>query len=76
MNLQLQCIMMATFTLESDGGDNGTRGFVWAFKADTLEPLWKEPFWTVPKEERVGRKVNIRAEVPYGHRCRLIQIQI
>ncbi|KQL52155.1 hypothetical protein AN964_00375 [Heyndrickxia shackletonii] len=33
----------------SSGGDNGTRGFVWAFKADTLEPLWKEPFWTVPK---------------------------
>ncbi|QQZ11338.1 PQQ-binding-like beta-propeller repeat protein [Heyndrickxia vini] len=33
----------------SSGGDNGTRGFVWAFKADTLEPLWKEPFWTVPE---------------------------
>ncbi|MGE8207770.1 PQQ-binding-like beta-propeller repeat protein [Heyndrickxia sp. NPDC080065] len=40
----------------SSGGDNGTRGFVWAFKADTLEPLWKEPFWTVPAEGEGWRK--------------------
>ena len=33
----------------SSGGDNGTRGFVMAFKADSLEPLWKEPFWTIPE---------------------------
>lgn len=40
----------------SSGGDNGTRGFVWAFKEDTLEPLWKEPFWTVPAEGEGWRK--------------------
>ncbi|MHA6485202.1 outer membrane protein assembly factor BamB family protein [Paenibacillus sp. strain BS8-2] len=32
----------------NSGGDNGTRGFVAAFKASDLTPAWDSPFWTVP----------------------------
>lgn len=38
----------------SSGGDNGAHGFIMAYHADSLEPAWKQPFFTVPPDASYG----------------------